>query len=120
MTCKHEKFEAHDDVNVIEGEPTHLRNIDTGWELNAGGLLWEEFLLALPEKILCADTCLGLCPQCGKNRNMEQCACNNPDSQSPLARALPSSRPIIHVNSSAVSVTASTSIHGASAALSLS
>ena len=81
-------FEAHEDVELLEDEPSHLRNVDTGWELDLAGLLWEEFLLALPEKILCADTCLGLCPQCGKNRNMEQCACSNPDSQSPLARAL--------------------------------
>lgn len=81
-------FEAHEDVDLVEGEPNHLRNADTGWELDLAGLLWEEFLLALPEKILCADTCLGLCPQCGKNRNLEPCACNSPDSQSPLARAL--------------------------------
>ena len=81
-------FEAHEDVDLAEGEPNHLRNVDTGWELDLAGLLWEEFLLALPEKILCADTCLGLCPHCGKNRNLEQCACCNLDTQSPLARAL--------------------------------
>lgn len=81
-------YEAHEDVDLLEDEPSHLRNVDTGWELDVAGLLWEEFLLALPEKILCADTCLGLCPQCGKNRNQESCACNNPGSQSPLARAL--------------------------------
>ncbi|MDO9584311.1 MAG: DUF177 domain-containing protein [Desulfomicrobium sp.] len=81
-------FEAHEDTDLIEGEPNHLRNCDTGWELDVAGLLWEEFLLALPEKMLCADTCLGLCPQCGKNRNLDPCACSSPGSQSPLARAL--------------------------------
>jgi len=81
-------YEFHEDTDVIEGEPSHLRNVDTGWELNVAGLLWEEFLLAMPEKILCADSCLGLCPQCGKNRNMEQCACSKPDGQSPLAKVL--------------------------------
>ena len=81
-------FEAHEDVEVLEGEENHLRATDAGWELNVAGLLWEEFLLAMPEKILCADTCLGLCPHCGKNRNLEHCACCNLDSQSPLARAL--------------------------------
>ena len=81
-------FEAHEDTEAIEGEETHLRNTDSGWELNVAGLLWEEFLLAVPEKILCADTCLGLCPHCGKNRNLEHCACCNLDDQSPLARAL--------------------------------
>ena len=81
-------FEAHEDVEALEGEESHLRATDAGWELNVAGLLWEEFLLAMPEKILCADTCLGLCPHCGKNRNLEQCACCNLDTQSPLARAL--------------------------------
>ena len=81
-------FEAHEDVEALEGEESHLRATDAGWELNVAGLLWEEFLLAMPEKILCADTCLGLCPHCGKNRNLEHCSCCNLDSQSPLARAL--------------------------------
>ena len=43
-------FEAHEDVELLEDEPSHLRNVDTGWELDVAGLLWEEFLLALPEK----------------------------------------------------------------------
>jgi len=81
-------FEAHEDMESEEGEESHLRNTDSGWELNTAALLWEEFLLAMPEKILCADTCLGLCPHCGKNRNLEHCVCSNLDDQSPLARAL--------------------------------
>ncbi len=83
-----ETFEAYEDTEALEGEENHLRATDTGWELNATALLWEEFLLAMPEKILCSDSCLGLCPQCGKNRNLEQCVCSNLDTQSPLARAL--------------------------------
>lgn len=83
-----DRFEALDDVNDPEGEGSHLRQTDTGWELNVAGLLWEEFLLAMPEKILCADTCLGLCPHCGKNRNLEPCTCATTESQNPLARAL--------------------------------
>jgi uncharacterized protein len=81
-------FEALEDTEDPDGEGSHLRSTDAGWELNVAGLLWEEFLLALPEKILCADTCLGLCPQCGKNRNLEPCLCADLDSQTLLARAL--------------------------------
>jgi len=90
-TLDHEfdTYEAHDDASAPDdGEGVHIRNTDAGWELNIAGLLWEEFLLAMPEKILCADTCLGLCPQCGKNRNLEHCVCSNAGEQSPLARAL--------------------------------
>lgn len=81
-------FEAHEDIQDPDGDGTHLRSTDAGWELNVAGLLWEEFLLAMPEKILCADNCLGLCPQCGKNRNLEPCLCAEDADQSPLARAL--------------------------------
>lgn len=83
-----DRFEAHEDSEILEGEETQLRSVESGWELNVAGLLWEEFLLAMPEKILCADTCLGLCPHCGKNRNMENCLCSGLDRQSPLATAL--------------------------------
>ncbi len=83
-----DSFEAFEDAEAPEGESTLLRDTDNDWELNVAALLREECLLSLPEKILCSDTCLGLCPQCGKNRNLENCVCSGLDVQSPLARAL--------------------------------
>jgi|SRR5215467_7204404 len=38
-------------------------------------VLKEQILLALPAKQLCRADCKGLCPQCGKNLNMESCDC---------------------------------------------
>ena len=35
----------------------------------------EQLQLTIPMKPLCDDACLGLCPQCGANRNREQCGC---------------------------------------------
>jgi uncharacterized protein len=35
-------------------------------------------LLDLPLAPLCAEDCLGLCPQCGINRNEETCSCEEP------------------------------------------
>lgn len=35
----------------------------------------EQLQLAIPMKPLCDDTCLGLCPVCGKNRSRESCSC---------------------------------------------
>lgn len=32
----------------------------------------------LPMKILCSDTCRGLCPICGKNLNEDSCGCEKP------------------------------------------
>ena len=35
----------------------------------------EQVQLTIPMKPLCDEGCLGLCPQCGKNRNREACDC---------------------------------------------
>lgn len=35
----------------------------------------EQVQLAIPMKPLCTESCLGLCPQCGANRNGEGCDC---------------------------------------------
>lgn len=40
-------------------------------------VLREQVLLALPLKVTCRLDCKGLCPQCGKNLNQEQCSCKN-------------------------------------------
>jgi uncharacterized protein len=36
----------------------------------------EQFFLALPMKPLCRETCQGLCPNCGINRNTGSCNCH--------------------------------------------
>ena len=35
----------------------------------------EQILLSVPLKLTCREDCKGLCPQCGKNRNVEECSC---------------------------------------------
>ena len=44
-------------------------------EIDLGQLMREQFYLALPMKPLCRPDCKGICPECGKNRNREQCDC---------------------------------------------
>jgi uncharacterized protein len=44
-----------------------------GLELN--DVLREYVLLALPMQRLCRPDCLGICPECGQNRNLKQCGC---------------------------------------------
>lgn len=38
-------------------------------------LVREQILLNLPEQIYCRENCQGLCPQCGENRNLIDCKC---------------------------------------------
>lgn len=45
--------------------------------LDLGEMLREQFYLALPMQPLCRPDCKGLCPQCGVDRNVEQCDCQS-------------------------------------------
>ena len=47
-------------------------------ELDLEPLARDAVLLELPLAPLCAPDCLGLCPQCGINRNEEACTCEQP------------------------------------------
>ena len=56
--------EAGVDVGYYEGN---------GIELN--DVLREVVLLALPMQMVCSETCKGICPVCGQNRNQVECHC---------------------------------------------
>ncbi len=40
----------------------------------------EDILIMFPQKYLCSAECMGLCPSCGRNRNAEDCQCENNES----------------------------------------
>ncbi len=75
-------FEEHDEVPTdgeIELDDAGLDTDDYPSEgLDLRPILAEQVLLDLPMKPLCGDDCLGLCAQCGKNLNQEQCDCEAP------------------------------------------
>lgn len=56
--------EADTEIGYYQGEGLLLEDV-----------LKEQILLALPVKQLCRANCKGLCPQCGKNLNVESCDC---------------------------------------------
>lgn len=57
--------DAEAEIGYYQGEGILLEDV-----------LREQVLLALPVKITCREDCKGLCPQCGKNLNQEQCSCS--------------------------------------------
>jgi uncharacterized protein len=66
-------------VELITDEP----DPDTGYVLEGDvldvrGMAHDACILELPPAPLCREGCLGLCPVCGKNRNLEQCSCEPP------------------------------------------
>ncbi len=50
------------------------RLTEEGW-FEISPLLREQAWVALPMKPLCNPNCQGICPECGANRNLEPCRC---------------------------------------------
>lgn len=46
-----------------------------GEEIDLSEILREMLVLDIPLRYLCSEACKGLCPRCGKNLNIETCAC---------------------------------------------
>jgi uncharacterized protein len=65
----------------VEGEEREVAEDDLttafykGDSIDLGELMHEQFVLALPMKPLCAETCKGLCVHCGTNLNKGTCVC---------------------------------------------
>jgi len=70
-----ERLEEESPPDTDSLEPTLLRRRGHVLELDAGSMLWEEFVLALPVKPLCSEACKGICPHCGKDLNAGACGC---------------------------------------------
>jgi uncharacterized protein len=66
--------DADDDAYVYAGE-----------EIELGGMLREQVLLATPMQPLCHEDCRGLCPVCGQDLNVRRCDCREEQIQSPFA-----------------------------------
>ncbi len=49
-----------------------------GEELNMAQIFVEQLQLNVPMKPLCRPDCVGLCPQCGADRNEQTCDCSEP------------------------------------------
>jgi uncharacterized protein len=64
-----------------QGEEVSISEAETeigfyqGDGLDTADVVKEQVMLALPLKVLCKQECQGLCPQCGKNRNLGRCDC---------------------------------------------
>jgi uncharacterized protein len=63
-SAEHELTGADLSISVYDGERIDLDEI-----------IREEILLNLPTRQVCRETCAGLCPTCGANRNRETCSC---------------------------------------------
>ncbi len=56
-----------------------------GYNLDLEKLVFNELIIAFPMKVLCHESCKGICKHCGKNLNDGPCECQNDDIDPRLA-----------------------------------
>ena len=62
-----------DELDGVDADET--ATFFEGPELDLGARTWEELVLAQPSKMLCRESCKGLCVTCGENLNEGPCGC---------------------------------------------
>lgn len=68
-----EEYQAQQAVELTEAD-LDLSVFD-GVEIDIDELVMEELLLAVPDHILCSESCKGICAICGLDKNSSACAC---------------------------------------------
>ena len=71
-----ETVEVSEGQVVVDEEIGPYSFVD-GEDIDVDELILNEILVNFPAKILCQDDCKGICPVCGKNRNIEPCSCDD-------------------------------------------
>lgn len=66
--------EGQEEVSISPAESEVAFYEGGGIELN--DILREYVLLSMPMQKVCRESCLGICPVCGQNRNVKPCACH--------------------------------------------
>jgi len=66
-------YRPGDEVAISDAESEIGFYQGGGVELNE--VLREYILLAMPMQRVCRESCLGICPVCGQNRNVRACEC---------------------------------------------
>lgn len=73
------QFRKMIDFNSLEAdadEKQEIGNFITGYDLDVDRLIYNEILVNWPMKVLCQESCKGICRKCGKDLNEGSCGCD--------------------------------------------
>ena len=83
-------FDIDKDIDMQETsgeiEDEEEKDYIDGYNLDVDKLVFGEILLLIPGKTLCKEDCKGLCSQCGTNKNIKECQCDDFDVDIRLAK----------------------------------
>lgn len=83
VTLREEDWEGHVEKECSDEEcdTLHLQEPI----VDVDGILREQMLLAVPGKVVCDESCRGVCPECGGLLNSNECSCSDVVPDSPFA-----------------------------------
>ena len=64
--------------NIKCEDVCHFYETGANSEIDLTPELREDILITFPQNFICSSDCKGLCPSCGKNRNVKSCRCGDP------------------------------------------
>jgi uncharacterized protein len=66
-----------DESQVIDKHVDIIKDAKESRIIDLTQIAREEIIFSYPPKLLCSPDCKGLCPQCGRNRNVHTCRCED-------------------------------------------
>lgn len=85
-TTRLEEMTTTADQDGVELRPEEITRIYfQGDTIDLQDAVQEQVILAFPTRVLCSETCRGLCPQCGADLNEGDCGCSRRLSNSRFA-----------------------------------
>lgn len=72
-----DKCLSHFNLDVKTSDVCHLYEDYHDSELDLTEDIREDILILLPHRLLCSESCKGICFKCGQNLNNKKCSCND-------------------------------------------
>lgn len=76
MDVNKKDLHGEDETNIIYFDGVNIQFIE---------VIHEQIILQIPHKILCTESCKGICKRCGTNLNFYSCNCELNEINSPFA-----------------------------------
>ncbi len=76
------------DTDVTQKSASGDADFIKGTSFDAEKFAYGEILVSLPMKVLCSESCKGICNRCGTNLNHKECGCDTTEPDPRMAKAM--------------------------------
>ena len=78
LTPRYQMYYLYEEPEGLNLDPMEVQVVPYGTSvIDITDDVRQTVLLSVPLKLLCKEDCKGLCPHCGKDRNIEECSCGS-------------------------------------------